>query len=284
MRLSVSSYSFSKYAKQHKGEIGYPSLCDLAKEIGFEGIEFINLDDKALMIECEPIEEAKKLREYCAKIGLPIVAYAVGANFLLDDVDAEVERVCRLVDVCAELGAPVMRHDVCYSLPEGMTWQEAVQKMAPHIRRISEYARKKGVRTCTENHGFIFQAPERVKYLMDTVACDNYGWLCDIGNFLCADAEPAEAVKVALPYTVHAHVKDFLRRSADEGTAEGYFKTTGGNFICGTVVGHGIVPVKECLDTLKSGGYDGWLTLEFEGREDNLTAVKESFEFLKKII
>ena len=282
MKLGVSSYSFARFAKREK--CGYKEICDLAKEIGFEGIEFINLDDKALAIECEPLDEAKKIREYCEKIGLDIVAYAVGANFLLDDADAEVERVCRCLDVAKALGAKVLRHDVCYSLPEGKSWQDAAEIMAPHIRRVSEYARALGIRTCTENHGFIFQAPERVKYLIETVDCDNYGWLCDIGNFLCADAEPASAVKIAAPYTVHAHVKDFLRRSADEGIAEGYFKTTGGNFICGTVVGHGIVPVKECLDTLKSSGYDGWLTLEFEGREDNLTAVKQSLEFLKKII
>ncbi len=282
MKLSVSSYSFARHAKIEKCD--YITLCDLAKEIGFSGIEFINLDDKALAIACEPLEEAKKIREYCDKIGLSIVAYAVGANFLLEDKEAEVKRVCACIDVAHALGAPLVRHDVCYSLPEGMSWQDAAKIMAPYIRRVSEYARGLGIRTSTENHGFIFQAPERVKFLMDTVACDNYGWLCDIGNFLCADCEPAEAVKVALPYTVHAHAKDFLRRSADEGTAEGYFKTTGGNFLCGTVVGNGIVPVKECLDTLKSGGYDGWLTLEFEGREDNLTAVKESFDFLKKII
>ncbi len=282
MKLSVSSYSFAKYAKREK--CNYEHICDLAKEMGFEGIEFINLDDKALMIECEPLAEAKKIREYCAKIGLSVVAYAIGADFLLEDIDAEIERICRCVDVCAELGAPVMRHDVCYSLPEGMTWQEAAEKMAPHIRRVSEYARGKGVRTCTENHGFIFQAPERVKFLMDTVACDNYGWLCDIGNFLCADAEPTESVRIALPYVVHAHVKDFLRRSADEGIAEGYFKTTGGNFICGTVVGRGIVPVEACIEMLRASGYDRWLTLEFEGREDTLPAIAESAELLKKII
>ena len=282
MKLSISSYSFSRYAKREK--CGYKEICDLAKEIGFEGIEFINLDDKALAIECEPLDEAKKIREYCEKIGLDIIAYAVSANFLSEDADAEVERVCRLVDVCAELGAPVMRHDVCYSLPEGKTWEDAAEIMAPRIRRVSEYAREKGVRTCTENHGFIFQAPERVKHLIETVDFDNYGWLCDVGNFLCADAEPARATKIAAPYTVHAHVKDFLRRSADEGIAEGYFKTTGGNFICGTVIGRGIVPVKECIDNLRSGGYDGWLTLEFEGREDNISAIKESCEFLKKII
>ena len=41
MKLGVSSYSFSKYLAST--QCGYVEICDIAKEIGFEGIEFINL-------------------------------------------------------------------------------------------------------------------------------------------------------------------------------------------------------------------------------------------------
>ena len=199
------------------------------------------------------------------------------------DKETEVEKLFHSVDLAEALGAPVMRHDVCYKLPKKplYNWEDAKEEMAPYIRRVTEYAKSKGIRTCTENHGQIFQAPERVEALIRAVGNENYGWLCDIGNFLCADAEPLRSVAIAAPYSFHVHAKDFLFKSAAEGQPEGFYTTLGGNFLRGTILGHGIVPVKECIGILKKAGYDGWLSLEFEGLEDNLSALEMGYRYLK---
>ena len=42
MKLRVSSYSYAAYV--NAGGASYEQLCDLARETGFEGIEFIDLD------------------------------------------------------------------------------------------------------------------------------------------------------------------------------------------------------------------------------------------------
>ena len=156
--------------------------------------------------------------------------------------------------------------------------------MAPRIREVSEYARERGVRTCTENHGYVFQDPRRVEELILAVGSDNYGWLCDIGNFLCMDCDPITSVSTAAPYTFHAHVKDFLFRDGTYDAPPKFITTLGGNHIRGTVLGHGVVPVKSCITALKRGGYDGWVSLEFEGMEDNIPALEAGFEFLSKLI
>ena len=178
-----------------------------------------------------------------------------------------------------------MRHDVVYNLRriEGYTYKDAIKEVAPLVSEISDYAAKKGIKTCTENHGFVFQAPERVKELIDAVGNPNYGWLCDMGNFLCADCEPLESVKIAVPYVLHVHAKDFLWKDKECGQPAGFGITTlGGNFIRGTVVGHGVVPVKACIDHLAQKGYDDWVSLEFEGAEDNLKALEFGLANLKK--
>ena len=41
MKIGVSSYSFSNYMRATGAN--YLKICDLAKEIGFEGVEFIDL-------------------------------------------------------------------------------------------------------------------------------------------------------------------------------------------------------------------------------------------------
>ena len=277
MKIGVSSYSFNGYRAQTG--CSYTALCDKAKELGFDGIEFIDLEGD------DPLKTAREIREHCEKIGLAVIAYTVSADFMAEDPEKTVEAVCRKIDICEALGATLLRHDVCYGLPKKplANWEDAMAHMAPYIRRVTEYAAARGIRTCTENHGYIFQRPERVEALIRTVHHENYGWLCDMGNFLCADADPVLSVTTAAPYTFHVHAKDFLFKAGGEAPA-GFFPTAGKNWLRGTVVGHGAVPVAQCLEILKSAGYDGWVSLEFEGPEDTLTALSWGIQYLQKHI
>ncbi len=284
MKIGVSSYSFSKYIIGEKAD--YIDVCNKAKEMGFDGIEFVDLDWKSWGLTSDPLATAKQIKEHCKSIGLEIVAYTVGGNMLADDIAAEVERLKGCVRVCAELGAPVMRHDVCYSMKKEhlYNWQSAIEDMVGPIREVCDYAESLGIRTCVENHGRIFQAPERVEALIKAVDRKNYGWLVDIGNFLCADCRPDVACGIGAPYAFHVHAKDFIYKSGSEPRPTGFFGTAGGNHLRGTVVGHGIVPVRNCVEILKEVGYDGWISVEFEGMEDCLAAIKAGFEHLKSLV
>ena len=280
MRIGVSSYSFRKYMQQTGAN--YFEICDKAKELGFDAIEFIGLSldvQKAESVEALALE----IKNYCAKIGLPIAAYTVGADFL--NHENELETAKKNVDIAALLGAPVYRHDAFWKLPEGMTWRQGVEKVAPLIRELTIYAQKKGVRTCTENHGMIMQEAERVEELIRTVNHPNYGWLVDMGNFLCADDNPLRAVPIAAPYAFHVHVKDFIYKAPDAiDPGEGWIHTRNGSYIRGTVAGHGVVPIAYCLKVLKDSGYDGTVSYEFEGMEDNLTALDLAQKYIRKLI
>ena len=166
MKIGVSSYSFSSYIKRTKCD--YLHICDKAKELGFDGIEFVNLDFPGWEFTEKPIELAKKIREHCDKIELPIFAYTVGANLFAEDPDAEVKRICECLDVAKVLGAPVLRHDICWALPNEhlYSYRDAIKKFVPYIRKIADYAESLGIKTCTENHGYIFQSPDRVEELI----------------------------------------------------------------------------------------------------------------------
>ena len=284
MKIGVSSYSFSKYM-QASG-CNYLDICDLAKEMGYDAIEFIDLKEE--VSGCGRIEAAKQIREHCAKIGLDVAAFTVGANFLCDDPQAEADRIKGLVDVAEALGVTVMRHDACWGPRPGVaryTWRDAIDEVVPYIRQVTEYAASKGIRTCTENHGQFIQDSNRVETLIRTVNNPNYGWLVDIGNFLCADEDSVHALATALPYAFHIHVKDFLLKKADQvNPGIGWFRTRGGDYIRGTVVGNGVIPVANCLTMIKNFGYDGYLSVEFEGMEDNLTALKAAIDYIRRVL
>ncbi len=283
MEIGVSSYSFGKYRKNTGCDLF--KVCELAKQIGFSGIEFVNLTEGPCG-SVEELELAVRLREHCSLLGLKIIAYTVGANLLAEDGESEIKKAKACLDVTQALGAPLMRHDVCYSLPicSGYTWRDALETIVPRVREITRYAAEKGIRTCSENHGYIFQDAERVETLIRDVDDANYGWLVDLGNFICADGDLLSSVRRAAPYAFHVHAKDFLWKSGREPKPEGWGTSACGNYWRGTVVGHGIVPIRQDLRTLKNAGYNGYVSLEFEGWEENLQALEVGYRYLKEAV
>ncbi len=281
MKLGVSSYSFAK----HMAATGatYIDICNEAKRIGYDGIEFIDLD-----LKVQPADSLKALatdiKAHCQQIGLSIIAYTVGADFLNHGPD-EVERIKGQADIAEVLGAKVLRHDAVWKLPEGVTWREAIERIKEPIRAVAQYASERGIRTCTENHGYILQDSARVETLILAVNHPNYGWLIDMGNFLCADEPAVHALPIAAPYAFHAHAKDFLYKpSWEPNPGEGWFASRGGGHLRGTIVGHGVVPLAYCIDVLRNSGYEGWLSYEFEGMEENIPAIKAGYQVLRTLL
>lgn len=284
MKVSVSSYSFSQAI--HAGKMTQFDCVAKAKEMGFDAIEFIDIDGKGNLALQK--ENARKIREEAQRVGIEINAYTIGACLYQETeeaLEAEVARLKDQVDVAAILGAKVMRHDVCYSIGKSGATRSfglMLPTIAEGARRVTAYAETLGIKTCTENHGHIAQDSYRVEQLFNAVNHDNYGLLVDIGNFLCVDEDPALAVSRVAPYAIHVHLKDMMVRPAPTGCCTGM--TRGGNYICGTVVGEGDVPVARCLRILKAAGYDGFISLEYEGVEDCITGIARGLSNVRKML
>ena len=279
MKIGVSSYSFTSLLKKQLHT--QFSIIQLAASLGFDGIEFTDLMPPEKMPEQE---YALLLKEEAQRCGLTIISHTVGANLLSTDAEAEVVRLCRKVDIAQLLGAPLLRHDAYFSFPENTPAEADFTYYLPRIikmfRQVTEYAQTKGIKTCTENHGLICQDPERVEAIIKGVDNPNFGWLVDIGNFLCADCAPLPSVKTAAPYAFHVHAKDFyLWDTVQEGT----FPSRGGKYLKGATLGEGIVPVKDCLQALFSAGYNGFVSVEFEGSEPVIPALEKSVKLLRTI-
>lgn len=282
MKYSVSSYSFSSLTS--KGEYTEKQLIGLSKEMGFDGIEFAEIHVPEGKTR---LQYAEELRKEAEKHEIEIVAYCIGAN-LLYDTEKEIERLKEEVDVCAALGAPVMRHDATggYNAEDkkkGMGFNNALPVIIEGYKAVTEYAATKGVVTCIENHGFFAQDSRRVEAIINGVNNENFGALVDIGNFMCADEDPAVAVGNVAPYAVHVHAKDFhLKKGTEFVPCDGFFMTRGGNFLRGAIIGHGSVPVIQCLRILKNAGYNGYVTVEFEGMEEAKTGIRCGLNTLKR--
>lgn len=283
MKFAVSTYSFSQLIQS--GKMTQLECIDKAKEMGFDGVEIVDIPEN---IKETPESYAKKIAEKAAACEIEISNFAFCSDLINGcegDTQKEIERVKTLIDAAAIMGAPGIRHDVCYGLGKYRSYGQAFPLIAESCRDIAAYGAEKGVRVMTENHGYISQDSIRMEQLFNAVQHPSFSLLTDIGNFLCADENPVAAVSRVAPYTGYVHVKDFLVKSGSEpNPGKGFFQSRGGNYLRGTVLGHGRVPVQQCLQILDKAGYDGYVTLEYEGMEPALDAIAIGFENLKQYL
>lgn len=284
MKTCVSIYSFGGYMAQ----LGIYGVIDKVAELGFEGIDFTLDGDWTNGLD---VETAKKAGEYAREKGLEIAASSCGANFLYGSNGVlmdEVDRLKKFIDFSVALGSPAMRHDVANGFTGrkyALGYDVALPRLTEGVRELTKYAEQQGIKTMTENHGFYSQDSERVSKLIDSVNHPNFGALVDIGNFMCADEETNKAVGVMAPYAFHVHAKDFHFKSGmDVFPGEGWFTTRGGNYLRGAIIGHGDAKVFQSVKILKRAGYDKFLSIEFEGMEDNLKAIRIGLANLKRFI
>ena len=84
---------------------------------------------------------------------------------------------------------------------------------------------------------------------------------------------------------LHVHAKDFhVKPGSGDDPGRGWFKSRGGNYLRGSIIGHGNVPVRQCIGNLKRAGYDGYVSIEFEGMEDCEQALEIGLENLQACV
>ena len=284
MKIGVSLYSFHQYSRDDS--LGVKGCIDKAAEWGFDGVDFVEV---GLGYE-DYLAYAADIREHCKSVGITPICFCTGADFIntpSGDLQAEIAKVKRNVDIAAAYGCSTMRHDVTggfvNSIKVGRGFDNALEIMVPAIREITRYAEERGVVTTVENHGFFSQDAARIEKLINAVNEKNFGALVDMGNFTCADENPATSVGLLAPYARHAHAKDFhIKCGSLDNPGEGWFKSRGGNYLRGSIIGHGAVPIRQCVDNLARAGYDGYLSIEFEGMEDPLRGISVGFNNLKR--
>lgn len=281
MKIGLTSYSLN--ADIQSGAKTIADAMRFAKENGAEHMEIVPsgfwlYDEKTMAFNDKLIDEIAKLSQ---SLSLPLSNYAISANLMSDDEKirkAEVERVMRNVDAAHGLGVKFMRHDLASSgSPDGKNDAFAFEKYLPYAvqsaREIADYAAKFGICTLLENHGYFVNGSDRVLRVVEEVNRPNYGLLLDTGNFRCVDEDTLVAVKKCAPKARMVHLKDFYVRKAEAigeiGTYNGWFGTLSGEYrLRGSVLAQGDLDVRGSLKFIESSGYDGYVSIEFEGIEN----------------
>lgn len=287
MKTGISSYSYSKLTG--KGKMEFWDVIEKTAELGFDSIEFSNLPVKD---HDERIKMAGDIRKRCSDAGLEIANFATPADMIKGSsgvLEDEVERVKNEVLVAKAMGVDKMRHDATFGYNCRDKGARSFEYMLPRIsngcRMITEFAEKQDIRTMVENHGRYSQDSIRIETLVNEVDHDNFGVLLDVGNFMCVDENPVDAVARLITYAFHIHFKDFhVKDGSSFNPGPGWFYTRYGTYLRGAIIGHGDLPLSQCMNIIKQYGYDGTLSIEFEGLEEPLYAIETGHNNLKRLI
>ncbi|MBJ7578653.1 sugar phosphate isomerase/epimerase [Devosia sp. MC532] len=288
MKIGMSSYSFLPLLAN--GSLSVDGLFDWLSANGAEHLEIATFsfappgegstydlasDEKTLLA----------LEAAVARTGIPISGFCLGADMLGENRAEEIAKVKRYVDLCARFGVNYLRHDIVIwgnRLADTQAIENAYPMLADACREIAEYGASKNVVTSVENHGFVMVSAERLTRLHHLVNHPNFKLTVDVGNFLCVDDNPYVATKRTLPLASFVHFKDFYMRQAEPGP--GWLKTAGGEFIRGSVLGYGDLDIQALADAVIASGYDGFVSLEYEGGDPTLFGCEHGLNNLRRFL
>lgn len=276
MKISVSMWSLQK--KFFNGTLTVEEFIAYAASAGVEGVE---------LLDCFWRDEAKELpkipgllEKYC----LVPAAYAVGNDFVNADPAKRAEQldyVRRGVDVAKQIGAPVLRV-FSGNAKKGIAYETAREWIIEGLRRSAEYAQKQQIVLALENHGLFAGRSQQVRDILETVGSPYLRATIDTANFFLVDENPADAAEALAGYAAHVHLKDFYKVGPD--FAKEAYKGVTGDRYTGIAAGKGEVDFPRIFRALRKAGYQGFLSIEFEGNEDPAEGVAESVAYLRKVL
>jgi len=219
-----------------------------------------------------------------AETGLPCPIFSVSQNFAKPDPadrEAELEKIRFGIEEAPKLGARVVRV-FAGDVAEGISFEDARNWIVEGLSAASTEAAAAGLKLALENHGKLAGRGDQVREIINEVrdrsGVDALGANPDIGNFMLVDQDSVEAIRMVAPLANMAHLKDF--KLVPDGT-EGVFRSLAGKPYAAQVVGEGDIDLAGCVRALRSGGFDGWASVEYEGSEDPYTAVPRSVQSSK---
>nr|WP_238352871.1 TIM barrel protein [Kribbella solani] len=208
------------------------------------------------------------------EIGVPIVNYLVSGDLRTAD-GAEIDRLRRQLDVAHAFGARIFRHDVApwaWREQDPGEFETTFAKVVEGCRAVADHAAGLGIVSTIENHGFYMNGGERLARLVHAVDRPNFRVTLDLGNGLCVGEVPGKTAATLIDVSASIGIKDFhIRRSAGDG----WLKTLAGDYLLGTVAGHGDVDLPGLIKLI-SAKPDVPVSLEFEGLEATPYAIERS--------
>jgi len=286
MKIGASTYSLRTAIQA--GDLDVWGVFDWLAENDADHIEIVPLANLGFTVTPDL---AEALAAKAQAVGLDVSCYTFGASFIdrsAAEYEAELARVRAEIDNAARMGTKLVRHDVA-SRPADQATDERFEQDLPLLveacRQIADYAGQYGITTMIENHGFYVQGARRVLRLHHEVARGNFRLLVDTGNFYPVEFDNTlNAIAQCAPFAGMAHIKDHLIRTAAPESLEHWRERDHGIYTQATIAGDGNIGIPQAIKSLQDAGYDGYLSLEYEGPDEARYANRKGLDNLRSIL
>ena len=271
------------------GEMSVYEWIDLADGLRVDGLEFYfnykDLQDKSNWSKIRSAVEAK---------GMTIPMMCASPDFTIPDSNlrkAEIEKEIFAIEMSAALGAKYCRV-LSGQRRKEITYEEGMKYVVDSINACIPTAEKYGITLILENHykDDFWTEPEFAQMmdvfvdLVNRIESKSFAVNFDPSNAIAAGEEPLELLEKVKHRVVTMHASD---RYLANGTVEDLRKAEGGtpgyvSFFKHGVIGKGLNDYDAIFSTLKSVGFDGWISIE-DG-VDGMDQMYESAKFLQEKI
>lgn len=209
-------------------------------------------------------------------------AWSAANNFVQPspaELRRQIDGLKRCVDEAAEVGAPILR---VFSGDEhpAVGYQDGLKMILDAFGACEPHARSAGIVMALENHGVFAGTSGQVNGIIEAIGSPYLRATVDTANFLFVDEDPLSAVRGTARHAAWVHFKDYRPCAADE---EGAWPSLAGRHYAGCALGEGCVGLKGIAAVLSAGGYQGCLSIEFEGPQP-LDSTVRSIHFVQAIL
>jgi sugar phosphate isomerase/epimerase len=272
--IGVSTYSFGTY--QGRRRLDEIEILDIAADMGFDGVELL----QNAMQDQSPAK-LQKIKAHAHSVGLALMGLSTHQDFVHGDAAERQKNVALTIsqiEFAARLGIPTIRintgrwntiqsfNDLMANkglepVTPGHTEDEGFKWVIDSITKLLPAAETNGVVLGLENHWGLARTAAGLLRIVEAI---NSPWLqitFDTGNFFEQRVEQLKMMAASKVPICLVQAKTYY--------GGGTWYTLD-------------IDYAEIAAILRGDNYRGWISLEFEGREDASTGVPKSLELLRK--
>jgi sugar phosphate isomerase/epimerase len=270
-RIGVSTYSYWQFRNKDLRNI--ETCIDLAAETGFDGVEILHRQ-----MQSEDNDYLQRLKRRAFLLGLDLCGFSTHQTFLSPDKQVRqknVDHTIHCIELAYALGIPTMRVNTgtwgtSKNFDElmknkgieppkpGHTDEEAFPWVIDSLGACLKAAERCGVTMGLENHWGLGRTAQGVLRVVEAVHSPWLQVTLDTGNFL---ENMYEQIEMLAPHAALVQAKTYY--------GGGLWYTLD-------------IDYDRIARVLRQHRYQGYLSLEFEGKEDPRTGVPRSLATLRK--
>ncbi|MGH9583199.1 MAG: sugar phosphate isomerase/epimerase family protein [Bryobacteraceae bacterium] len=248
------AYSYRKYL-QH-GPMTMEEFIEKALSLRVDGVDMTTYYYKST----DPAYLAS-LRHLAYRKGVMFSGAACGVSMVQADPAKRAKTlpgIKKWVDVTDALGASHLRV-FAGKLPSGVSQQQAIGWVVEAMKAGCDYSGRKGIMLGIEDHSGITQRADVCLEIMHRIDSPYAGINLDITHFVPTATEDAYAqIEACIPYATNTHIRDVF----DDGTP---------------------IDMDRVWRLFAHAGFKGFMSAEYEGKEDPATGVPKLTEKIRKL-